>query len=193
MLYLTVPKGEKWLESEQRFIETDKDYDLVLEHSLVSISKWEEEFKKPFMSSDAKTEKETLFYIKCMTINEPIPDIVYRVIPDDMIEQINEYIAESRTATEIKETKQEGQSGGLLKGGKPITNEYMYSLMVSYNIPIEAEKWHFSRLMTLIKLLHKQQADSDPSRKKKRMSPGEIMARNNQINAMRRKRLKTRG
>lgn len=193
MLYLTVPKGEKWIESEQRFIETDRDYKLVLEHSLLSMFKWEEKFKKPFLSTEVRTIEETQFYIKCMTINQSIPDIVYQIMPDEMIEEINEYITDSKTATVIKEQRREGQSGGLKIGGPTVTSEHIYSLMISYNIPVEFDRWHFSRLKALIELLHKQQEDSDPTKKKRKLTSAEIMARNNALNAKRRAKLKTRG
>lgn len=193
MLYLTIPKGERWLEDRQRFVETHKEYKLILEHSLVSISKWEEKYKKPFLSTEQKTVEETLYYIKCMTINKPIPENVYKIIPDEIVDEINEYIADKKTATKIVEQKREGQSGGLRKGGKTITSEYMYHLMILYNVPVEFEKWHFSRLMVLIELLKKAQEESDPTKKKRKLSSAEIMARNNRINAQRRKALKTRG
>lgn len=193
MLYLTIPKGEKWIEEEQRFIETDRDYNLVLEHSLVSIFKWEERFKKPFMSTENKTVEETQYYIKCMTLNKSIPEKVYRIIPDDMVDIINEYIMDSKTATKVIEQKLEGQSGGLRKGGEAITSEYMYSLMILYKVPVEFEKWHFSRLLALIRLLHKHHEDSDPTKKKRKLTSAEIMARNNALNAKRRAQLKTRG
>ena len=192
MKTVTIPKGEVWIEEEQRFIETDREYTLILEHSLVSMSRWEAEYKKPFLAIESKTKEETLFYIKCMTCNKQIPEKVYLVIPDYVITEIDEYINTEMTATNIPEPKKEGQGRGSFKK-EIVTSEKVYCWMILYGIPVEFERWHFSRLMALIKLLRKEHERSDPNRKKRRRSNADVMSSWSQINAQRMKRLGTRG
>lgn len=192
MKTVTIPKGEVWIEEEQRFIETDREYTLILEHSLVSIFRWEAEYKKPFLAVETKTKEETLFYIKCMTCNKQIPEKAYLVIPDYVITEIDEYINTEMTATNIPESKREGQGGGSFKK-EIVTSEKVYCWMILYGIPVEFERWHFSRLMALIKLLRKEHERSDPNRKKRKRSNTDVMSSWSQINAQRMKRLGTRG
>lgn len=180
MLRITIPATELWDEDKEEFINT-KEQTLQLEHSLVSLSKWESKWHKPFLSKDIKTEEENIDYIKCMTITQNVDPKVYDFIPNDIREKIKEYIEDKMTATWFNDEK----SG---KGGsEQITSELIYYWMITQNIPIKCEKWHLNRLLTLIKVCN---VKNQPPKK---MGKKALMSQRAQLNAARRKQLNTRG
>lgn len=183
MLRITIPATELWDENKEEFI-TIKERTLQLEHSLVSLSKWESKWCKPFLSKDIKTEEETLDYIRCMTITQNVDPDVYNFIPNNIREEIKEYIEAPMTATWFNDDKNS-------KGGKgnseQITSELVYYWMIAQNIPFECEKWHLNRLLTLIKVCN---VKNQPPKK---MSKKALMSRNAALNAARRKQLNTKG
>ena len=183
MLKVDIPlTSEGWDEEKQEFVEP-KVQTLLLEHSLVSLSKWESKWHKPFLTKDNKTLEETIDYIRCMTITQNIPPSVYDKVTDDVIKQVNEYIENPMTATWFNET-----TGGKGKQNKEqITNELIYYWMTTLNIPFECEKWHLNRLLTLIQICDvKNQPD-------KKMSKKEVMSSNRALNEARRKKYNTKG
>lgn len=180
MLRITIPATELWDEDKEEFINI-KEQTLQLEHSLVSLSKWESKWHKPFLSKDIKTEEENIDYIKCMTITQNVDPKVYDFIPNDIREKIKEYIEDKMTATWFNDEK----SG---KGGsEQITSELIYYWMITQNIPIKCEKWHLNRLLTLIKVCN---VKNQPPKK---MGKKALMSQRSQLNAARRKQLNTRG
>lgn len=180
MLRITIPATELWDENKEEFINT-KEQTLQLEHSLVSLSKWESKWNKPFLSKDTKTEEEELDYIKCMTITQNVDPNVYKFIPLNVREEIKEYINAPMTATWFSEDKNTKSSS------EQITSELIYYWMVAQNIPFECEKWHLNRLITLIKICN---IKSQPPKK---MGKKAIISRNAALNAARRKQLNTKG
>ena len=181
MLQITVPGAELFDEETETFIQT-KDTQLKLEHSLLSISKWESRWCKPFLLSDKSqrhTPAEMLDYIKCMTLNTNVPKEVYTALTAENMKTITNYINHPMTATTITD---------LSKNGKKdiITSEIIYYWMVSYQIPFECEKWHINRLITLIKVCN---AKNNP----KKMSRGDLLSQNRALNKARRKALHTKG
>lgn len=180
MLRITIPATELWDEDKEEFINI-KEQTLQLEHSLVSLSKWESKWHKPFLSKDIKTEEENIDYIKCMTITQNVDPKVYDFIPNDIREKIKEYIEDKMTATWFNDEK----SG---KGGsEQITSELIYYWMITQNIPIKCEKWHLNRLLTLIKVCN---VKNQPPKK---VGKKALMSQRAQLNAARRKQLNTRG
>ena len=180
MLRVTIPATELWDEVKEEFINV-KEQTLQLEHSLVSLSKWESKWHKPFISKDTKTEEETIGYIKCMTITQNVDPKVYDFMPSNILDEIKEYIDDKRTATWFAEDK------GGKSNSEQITSELIYYWMIAQNIPFECEKWHLNRLLTLIKICN---IKSQPTKK---MSEKALMSRNAALNAARRKQLNTRG
>ena len=177
MLRITIPEQELYDERTNKII-TTKAVTLQLEHSLVSISKWEARWKKPFISESGennKTTEETIDYIKCMTITQNVDPKVYNFLTVENIREINSYIESPMTATTIKET----ESGKTKK--EIITSELIYYWMVANEIPFECEKWHLNRLLTLIRVC------SIKNTPPKKMSKSEILSRNAKLNAARRK------
>lgn len=180
MLKITIPSVELWDEKKQEFI-YKKAQTLQLEHSLISLSKWESKWKKPFLSIEKMTDEETIDYIRCMTIIPNIDPEVYEHLTNENIEAVQAYIEDPMTATTFSK----------VQGGKfnreIITSEIIYYWMISYNIPIDREKWHLNRLLTLIQVCDRK---NNPPRKR---SQRDIMRRNAEINAARKRKLGTRG
>lgn len=181
MLRIIVPATEYWDEQKEEFIQK-REQTLQLEHSLVSISKWESKWNKPFLSKDEKTHEETIDYIRCMTLNQNIDPEVYTRLTSENIEQINAYIEAPMTATTFREDKSKKKNDR-----KITTSELIYWWMISYNIPPEYQKWHLSRLLTLIRICE------DKAQPPKKRSPKEIMAENAAINEARKKEWNTKG
>lgn len=180
MLEIMIPETEQWDELKQEFVCT-KAQTLQLEHSLVSLSKWESKWCKPFLSKEDKSFEETIDYIRCMTLNRHIPDEVYGCLTRGNIKQINEYISAPMTATWFsKDATGRGSR-------EQITSELIYYWMIALNIPFECQKWHLNRLLTLIRVCNLK------NQPPKKMSRREIMSRNAALNAARRKQLGTNG
>ncbi len=180
MLRITIPAVEQWDEAKQEFIYT-KEQTLSLEHSLVSISKWESKWCKPFLTKQEKTFEETLDYIKCMTITQNVDPEVYNYLTNENIKAINEYIESPMTATYFSDEQNSKTSR------EQVTAELIYYWMIALNIPFECQKWHLNRLLTLIKVCS---IKNQPPKKRSRK---EIMSRNAALNAARRKQLNTKG
>lgn len=180
MLKITIPAGEQWDEINQVFINT-KEQTLQLEHSLVSLSKWESKWCKAFLTKNEKTDEETIDYIKCMTITQNVDPNVYNCLTKENVEQIKKYIEAPMTATYFSE-EHSGKSSR-----EQVTSELIYYWMIALNIPMECQKWHLNRLLTLIRVCN---IKNQPPKK---MSKRAIMSRNAALNAARRKQLNTRG
>ena len=156
-----------------------KETKISLEHSLVSLSKWESRWNKPFLSKDNKTLEETIDYIRCITITQNVDPEVYFRLTDENTNTINKYIESPMTATTFSDN---GHSSREI-----ITSELIYYWMISLNIPMECQKWHLNRLLTLIRVCNIKNAPA------KKMSRREIMNRNAALNAARRKKLNSTG
>lgn len=181
MLQIIIPATEQWDESKQEFVNT-KEQILQLEHSLVSLSKWEAKWGKRFLSKEEKTLEETLDYVKCMTLTQNVNPDIYANLTDKNIKQINDYIAAPMTAT----TFSEDRNG---KGSREqVTAELIYYWMIALNIPFDpCQKWHLNRLLTLIRVCN---IKNQPPKK---MSRRDIMSRNAALNAARKKQYNTKG
>lgn len=181
MLELAVGGTEIWDEQKERFIDVPPQV-LKLEHSLISVSKWESKWKKVFLDEREKTREEIIDYARCMTLNNVRPDTYEHLTNGDIL-KIKEYIDEKRSATWFAEKP--GVKGK--RSSEKITSELIYYWMISYQIPFECAKWHISRLLTLIQVC---EVKSAPARK---MSQKDIMAQNRALNNARRAKHHTRG
>lgn len=179
MLKITIPKSEFWNEKTQEFISINETV-LVLEHSLVSLSKWESKWKKPFLSETPKTHEERLDYVRCMSMTQNVNPIIYNSLSSKQLSDIDNYINDTMTATTFSDIKTKGRK-------EIITAEIIYYWMVSFNIPFECQKWHLQRLLTLIRVCSSKNAPQ------KKMSTKEIMSRNRSLNRARRAQLKSNG
>lgn len=183
MLKITIPATEMYDEANDEFV-TVEEQTLELEHSLVSLSKWEAKWCKPFLTKDQKTVEETIDYIQCMTLTPDVDPDVYRFIPmyPTLMKEINEYIAAPMTATWFSDSQKRGKASG-----EQTTSELIYYWMVALTIPFECQHWHLNRLLTLVQVCNLK---NQPSKK---MSKRDILTRNKALNDARRQQLNSKG
>jgi hypothetical protein len=180
MLTIVVPGVEMFDEASQEFVSVD-DVTLELEHSLVSLSKWEQIYEKPFLGKGEKSTEEVLGYVKAMTLTSEVPEVVFSKLSADNYTAINAYIDAKMSATWFND------GPGAPSSKDVVTSELIYYWMITFQIPFECERWHLNRLFTLIRVCNVKQA------KPKKMSRAEIAARNRELNAQRRAQLGTKG
>ena len=179
MLEITIPKQRLFNEETYEFMYVDETK-LCLEHSLVSLSKWESKWHKPFISSE-KSKEEIMDYIKFMTITKNVNPIVYNALTDENVIQIKNYIDDPMTATTFSQ-KNNGEHNSEI-----ITAELIYYWMIELKIPVEFQKWHINRLITLIRVC---EIKNTPPKKR---SSREIASRTAAINAARRQKYAKKG
>lgn len=162
MLNIKVKGRKLYDERNSKFIIIN-DENLKLEHSLLSISEWEKKWHIPFIESDnpylrkkewSKTEENMLDYIKCMTINKDVNPLIYTCLSKENMESIRDYMADEMTASFFSDDKNQSNHDNHV-----ITSEYIYAQMATLGIPFSCEKWHFNRLMVLIRMCNKMQSD----------------------------------
>lgn len=180
MLTLTIPQTEMYDEFTNEFITIDA-VEVELEHSLVSLSKWEEKFEKAFLGPDQKTSEETRAYIACMCLTPNIDPEVWSRLTKGNLEAINAYLEKTMTATTFHEAPDNRRSREI------ITAEIIYYWMIALNVPLECENWHLNKLFALIKVLNLKNAPS------KKMSRRDAAAQQRALNAQRRAQMNTNG
>lgn len=177
-----VPEQEFFNNETQTFLNL-KETTFKIEHSLVAIAKWESKWHVAFLDDNVeKTDEMIIDYIKCMTISQNVDPEIYNHLPPETIKEINDYIGDPMTATTFRNMN-EGPGSG-----EYITNEVVYYWMIAQNIPLECEKWHFNRLMTLIRVCSEK---NNPNKKK--MNQRDILKQNRELNEARKKAMHTRG
>ena len=179
MLSLIIQSNELWDERRQEFIQIDSQV-LELEHSLVSLSKWESKWNKAFLSKEPKTYEESIDYIRCMTLTQNVNPDTYLGLTNEQINEVNKYIEAPMTATTVNNKNSK-------RSREIVTSELIYYWMISLQIPFECQYWHLNRLMTLIQVCNVKNAPP------KKMSKRSIMSRNAALNAARRKQLNSNG
>lgn len=180
MLSITIPSVELFDETNNMFINS-KEQQLQLEHSLVSLSKWESKWCVPFLTKRNKTNTQTIDYVRCMTITQNVDPNVYLMINQRIVDEITEYIGAPMTATTF--AKENNPSNNK----EVITAELIYYWMITFNIPFECQKWHLNRLLTLINVCN---IKNQPVKK---TSKRDLAARNRALNESRKAQLNTKG
>lgn len=180
MLDLVIPAQELYDEERNEFFDLSKDQHLRLEHSLVSLSKWESKWCKPFLTREPKTIPETVDYIKCMTITQNVDPVAYLCLNNKHIEQVNSYIEAPMTATTFSQQQNNGPK-------EIITAEIIYYWMIALNIPFECQKWHLNRLLTLINVCNIKNSPE------KEMPLREVYERNRALNEAYKKKHNIKG
>lgn len=180
MLVIVAGKQEFFDDDKQEFIETEGML-LSLEHSLISLSKWESKFQKPFLSEGEKTTEEVLDYIRFMIVGDADPLVINELTNEDL-KRINAYIESPQSATTF---------GSMPKSqsyrNETVTSELIYYWMVAYNIPFDCESWHLNRLLNLIKICNIKNGPQ------KKMSKAQIAQQYHDLNEKRKAELGTRG
>lgn len=180
MLQIKIPDIELYDEANNRFI-TRKGCVLTMEHSLLSLAKWESKWHVPFLTDKQQTIEQTIDYYRCMTITKNVNPSIYENIDQKIADEIDKYINDPMTATWFNNTSSSKEDRSV------ITAEIIYYQMIALGIPFECEKWHLNRLMTLIRVV------STKSAPPKKMSKDEILAQQRRLNAERKARLNTKG
>lgn len=178
MLTIIVPAQDLFDEAKEEFIVV-KEQKLQLEHSLVSISKWESKWKKPYLTKDKKTLEETIDYVRCMTITQNVNPNVYYALSAENYRDIQAYIEDPMSATTFSDINKPSR--------EIITSEVLYYAMFANNVPLECQKWHLNRLLNLLHIF------SIKNQPEKKMSRSQILERNRAINEARKAKLKTKG
>lgn len=177
MLQITVVLEES-LDEKTNEIFTSRSFDLELEHSLVSLSKWESRFEKPFLSKDDKSPEEMLWYIVCMILTPNVPPEVFSKVHNNF-DEIVKYIDSKQTALRLPESKK--------INNEVVTSEQIYYWMIAYQVPFECQYWHLNRLLTLIRVCN------DKNTPPTKMSKAELAQRNRELNARRRAEMNSKG
>ena len=182
MIRILLPEKELYDEVNNKFVYLPSR-ELILEHSLVSISKWESKWHKSFLNTDDKSFDEVMDYIKCMCVEELEDENDLYRLSEENVSDINAYIQDSMTATTFSDFSDNKNT----KSREIITSEIIYYWMISNNIPFECQYWHLNKLLTLIKVC------SIKNSPEKKMSTSEILSRNKALNAARRKKMNSKG
>lgn len=180
MLYITVPSREYWDAQQNKFIHA-KVCNLQLEHSLISLSKWESKWQKPFLSKEEKTEEETLDYVRYMTVTQNVSEQTYEGLTVENYKSIHSYIEAPMTATTFSNKIRSSPSREV------VTSELIYYWMIALNIPFECQKWHLNRLLTLVRVCD---IKNQPPKKRNKKA---MMAERSALNKSRQSHLGTRG
>ena len=175
MLTITIPQKELFDEASNSFT-LIQETELHLEHSLISLSKWESKWKKPFLGNEDHSKEEIIDYIACMCIDKNVDAMLFQTIDVDTYKKILEYIGDPNTATKIYDRRPQ-------RAGKKdvMTSEVLYYYMIYYGIPFECQKWHLNRLLTLIKVCGIKGGTTNQA-----MDMNSIFAQNKALNAARR-------
>lgn len=182
MLRITVPATEQWDEINQVFINT-KEQTLQLEHSLVSLSKWESKWHKSFLTNKNKTQEEILDYMRCMCITPKVDPMYFKLMTPSNLKDVESYIADSNTAVWFP-PEDENEAGSK----ESVTSELIYYWMISNQIPFDpCEKWHLNKLLALIRVCSIKNTPPE------KMNKSQIAKRNRALNAARCKKYNTKG
>lgn len=179
MLIINVPVGVEVYNEETEEFSNSEFFPIELEHSLVSLSKWESYFEKPFIGDVEKSAEEILWYIRVMALTPNVPEEVFRRLSTNNIKEIDEYISAKMTATWFADKREPNQ--------ETITAEIIYYWMISLNIPVEFQHWHLNRLITLIRVCNQKNAP------KQKLTAAEIAQRNRELNEQRKAQWGTTG
>lgn len=182
MLTITIHGKEFYDEETEMFITVD-DITLYLEHSLISVSKWESKFEKAFLGREEKSTEEIMYYVEAMILNKNYPEDILHKLTAEHINIINNYIDSKQSATTFNKVNE--KKGPI----ETITSELIYYWMIAFNIPFECETWHLNRLFALIRICNIKNNNG----KGKKMSRNELAERNRTLNEQRRAQLGTSG
>ena len=178
---ISIPERELFDQKTRMFIHV-KSRTIELEHSLLSISKWESKWHKPYLSKEKKTKEETIDYIRCMCITRDVPEKAFYALDGASFKKIADYIADPMTATTFRKDPNERPSREI------ITNELVYYWMTELGIPFDpCQRWHFNRLMTLIRVSSIKKAPP------KKMSQKDWAMQRSMLNAQRRAKFGSMG
>lgn len=177
---------EESYDEETNMFVPERRVSFTLEHSLISISKWESKWHKPFLDTTEKTQEEMEDYVRCMCVTQNVDPEMFKDLPNSIIKEIYDYIGDPMSATTFHDYRKVGKGQS---SKETVTSELIYYWMAAYQLDWSCEKWHLNRLLNLVKICNIK--NEDP--KKNKMSRREILERNSKLNAERRKLLNSKG
>lgn len=127
---------------------------LHLEHSLLSISKWEAEWEIPFLNTD-KTSEQSLSYIKCCVLDDDFDELLLNTLSDKNILDFNAYLSKGMTAKKIidlRSSLSQKRKSRRPASQKALTSEDIYYSMIQFHVWKECEEWPLQRLLSLLQL-----------------------------------------
>lgn len=177
-----IPAGSEAYNSvTDEIFSVDKDCYIVLEHSLVSLHKWEQKWHDAFLDKRlTKTPEQILHYLHCMTLTKNVDPRLYYLIPKSEGERIKKYIEDPMTATKLSINERHTRT-------EIKTAEVIYSDMIQLGIPYECRKWHLNSLLMLI------QTCAEKQKPEKQMSRSAILSQNRALNKARRAKWNSKG
>lgn len=188
MIEIVIPEQhyEFYDEKKEEFLPTVniRETTIQLEHSLISLKKWEQTWHKPFLAKNDKTYEELTDYIRCMTLTHGVDPEIYHWIPKDVLDKVVKYINDPMTATWFRN---DALIGAQKSSREVVTAEIIYYWMITLNIPVEFQKWHLNQLLTLIKVVNIK--NGKPQKMDKRTAARERAA----LNKIRREQYNSRG
>lgn len=172
MIKIHLEQRELWDDINNQFVYwgPDKPLDLYLEHSLVSIYKWESKYHKSYLNTENKTEEEALDYIAMMVVGDYEDELdkdIFKALSQEDVKRIDDYLNDPMTATTISEDALKSKNGQKTLKNEIITAEILYYYMTALNIPFECQHWHIAKLVTLIKVCSIKSTPEDKDKKKK--------------------------
>lgn len=161
-----------------------KETTLQLEHSLISLKKWEQKYHIPFLDDTIeKTPEQWLYYVECMNMTQNVDPNVFKYFSMSNLEKVTKYIEDPMTATWFNDNgKKQPQS----KKKEIITAEIIYYWMIELNVPIQFEKWHLNQLLTLIRVINIKHDNTKMGKKEQAMQ-------RSALNAQRRAKMHSKG
>lgn len=177
-----IVKGQELFDEETQEFSTKEPVELELEHSLLSLSKWESLHEKPFLSAKGLTREETFDYIMCMILTPGITKDMIEHATVQIVSEVNAYINSAQSATKFGELPEKRVKGEV------ITAELIYYWLSAFRINFDpVETWHLNRLFSLIRIANNK--NTPP----KKMSKAERARKMHELNEQRKKELGTRG
>ena len=188
LLEITIPSRQLYDEGSNTLL-TFKGATIKLEHSLLSVSKWESKWKKPFLDDKrTKTVEESIDYVRCMTITQSVDTLAYLCLSQKNMEDISSYMNDTQTATWFSKVEEAKLKRKSRTSGRKVTSELIYYWMSQLNLPFDVcEKWHINRLMTLINIANLENQGSP------KMSPQEAARYRQALNESRKAQYHTKG
>ena len=161
MLTITVPGIDFWDSEREIFIVRD-EFVLELEHSLVTLSKWEQKYEKPYLGPEKHSTEEVLGYVAAMAVTQDLsPEVLVRLSEDNFVE-ISEYINKKASGTFFSDVMPGKRSSEI------ITSELIYYWLSAFHIDFNpVENWHLTRLFNLLRVASVKNA---PEKKRSRAS-----------------------
>lgn len=194
-LLITIPATKTYHHEVDRYgndaIYFDNLPEITIElcHSLISITKWEEKYRVPFLEHEHFTRDELIYYTKCMCITKNVDDEIFYRLTNQNIDEIWKYMEDVPSALKVK---QRNDSGG---AKEPWTNETIYYYLAQNGITDfrSVERWHINRVLNLLNFASGKNAQAYGNNNSVKETRADISRRYKAINEANRRKFNTKG